>query len=180
MQTRKIGQTTVSAIGLGGMPMSLEGRPPEEQSIRTIHAAHDAGVAESVGTLGELLEEGKVRMVGTSNNDVDQIREAASLVPLASVQNQFSPKFRSSQDELAVCAELGIAFLPWSPLGGMGGAAKLGERFATFAEVAEAHGVSPQQVALAWELAQDQVVIPIPGSTRPRPSRTAWPPPTWC
>ncbi len=259
MQTRQIAGITVSAIGLGGMPMSLEDRPPDEQGIRTIHAALDAGVtfidtadaycqggddtghnerliakalstwsgdadsiliatkgghyrttdgewkqngdpaylkqaceaslkalgveaiglyqyhrpdpdvpyAESMGALAELLDEGKIRLAGTSNNGVDQIREAAAIVPLASVQNQFSPKFRSSESELRLCEELGIAFLPWSPLGGMGRAAKLGERFAPFAEVGEAHGVSPQQVALAWELAKAPVVIPIPGASRP-------------
>ena len=259
MQTRQIAGTTVSAIGLGGMPMSLDDRPPEERAIATIHAALDAGVtfidtadaycqggddtghnerliakalhqwsgdvdsvlvatkgghfrttdgewkqngdpaylkqaceaslralgveaiglyqyhrpdpavpyADSMGALAELLAEGKIRLAGTSNNGVDQIREAASIVPLASVQNQYSPKFRSSEEELALCGELGVAFLPWSPLGGMGRAGKLGERFAPFAEVAEEHGVSAQQVALAWELAKSPVVVPIPGASRP-------------
>ena len=89
------------------------------------------------------------------------------MVPIASVQNQFSPAFRSSVDELAWCAARGIAFLPWSPLGGIGGAGKLGARHRAFDEVARDHGVSPQQVALAWELAKAPVVVPIPGSSRP-------------
>ncbi|MBA3303675.1 MAG: aldo/keto reductase, partial [Acidimicrobiia bacterium] len=75
--------------------------------------------------------------------------------------------FRTSEPELALCEELGVAFLPWSPLGGMGRAGKLGQRHGAFAEVAEAHGVSPQQVTLAWELAKSPVVIPIPGASRP-------------
>ncbi len=258
MPTRRLGRLQVSAIGLGEMPMSLAGRPDEARSIRTIHAALDAGVtlidtadaycidgselghgerlvakalaawpgdsdrvlvatkgghtrpgrewgldgrpeylrraceaslralgveaiglyqfhrpdpkvplAESVGALAELKEAGKVRLVGLSNVSVDQIRQARQLVQVASVQNEFSPRFRRSEGELAFCAAERIAFLPWSPLGGIGRGRDLGGRHRAFAEVAEAHGVSPQQVALAWQLAKAPVVIPIPGSSRP-------------
>jgi diketogulonate reductase-like aldo/keto reductase len=83
------------------------------------------------------------------------------------VQNQFSPAFRSSLAELEHCAAKGIAFLPWSPLRGIAKAAELGSRHSAFQEVADAHGVSPQQVTLAWELALASVVVPIPGSSRP-------------
>jgi aryl-alcohol dehydrogenase-like predicted oxidoreductase len=86
---------------------------------------------------------------------------------LVSVQNQFSPAFRSSEPELELCDELGLAFLPWSPLGGIGGAADLGDRFAPFKAVADDHGVSAQVICLAWELAKSEFVIPIPGSSRP-------------
>jgi aryl-alcohol dehydrogenase-like predicted oxidoreductase len=86
---------------------------------------------------------------------------------LVSVQNEFSPAFRSSRPEIDVCAELGLAFLPWSPLGGLGDAKALADRHPAFAEVAEARGLSAQRVALAWELAQSPVVIPIPGAKRP-------------
>ncbi len=105
---------------------------------------------------------------GISNADPEQIRVAHEILGdgLAAVQNEFSPRFRSSLAELRLCDELGIAFLPWSPLGGMSDAAELGTRFAAFAEVGRKHGVSPQQVALAWELAQSPVVIPIPGASR--------------
>jgi aryl-alcohol dehydrogenase-like predicted oxidoreductase len=262
MQTRKIGQVTVGAIGLGGMPMSIEGRPDEERSIRTIHAALDAGVtlidtadayhqyagetghnerliakalasyagdtsdvlvatkgghirpgdgswtvdgspehlreaaeaslkalgvdaiglyqfhrpdpkvpyAESIGALRELLDAGKIRMAGISNASIEQIDIAIRVLGegnLASVQNQFSPAFRSSEPELRHSAGLGIAFLPWSPLGGIGRAGQLGSQHAAFQEVADAHGVSPQQVTLAWMLAKAPVVIPIPGASRP-------------
>ena len=123
--------------------------------------------AESVGALAELKAAGKVRLVGLSNVSVDQISQARQLVEVASVQNEFSPRFRRSEGELAWCAAERIAFLPWSPLGGIGRGRDLGGRHRAFAEVAEAHGVSPQQVALAWELAKAPVVIPIPGATRP-------------
>ncbi|HJU01457.1 MAG TPA: aldo/keto reductase [Actinomycetes bacterium] len=122
---------------------------------------------ESVGALAELRAAGKVRLVGLSNVSVDQIRQARELVEVASVQNEFSPRFRRSEGELAWCAANRIAFLPWSPLGGIGRGRDLGGRHRAFAEVAGAHGVSPQQVALAWELAKAPVVIPIPGSSRP-------------
>ncbi|GAA2628853.1 aldo/keto reductase [Streptomyces vastus] len=265
MQTRTIGEVQVGAIGLGGMPMSIEGRPDERRSVATIHAALEAGVtlidtadayhlhahevghnesliaravaeyggdtsdvliatkgghlrpgdgswtqngspeylkkacdaslerlgveaiglyqfhrpdprvpyAESVGAIRDLLDAGKIRFAGISNADPDQIREAGEILGgrLVSVQNQFSPKFRSSEPELELCAELGIAFLPWSPLGGIAQAGELGSRFAVFADVAQAHGVSPQQVCLAWMLAKAPVVIPIPGSSRPETIR---------
>jgi aryl-alcohol dehydrogenase-like predicted oxidoreductase len=259
VQTRTIAGVDVSAIGLGAMEFSVEGHPPYEQAIRTIHAALDAGVRlidtadaytpdpgdmghnerivadalgqwggdrdtvlvatkggsirtpnggwgrngrpdylkaacerslkalgvesiglyqhhrpdeqvpyeETLGALKELLDAGKIRAVGISNADPAQIELAASIVPLAAVQNEFSPRFTSSYRELRLCAERGIAFLPWSPLGGMGKAAQLGGHLAAFAAVAQAHGVSAQQVCLAWELALAPVVIPIPGCSRP-------------
>ena len=125
--------------------------------------------AESLGALHDLREAGKVRMVGVSNANVDQIGEAAEILGagLVSVQNQFSPDFRSSEPEVRRCEDMGLAFLPWSPFGGAPRAAEVGSRFAVFAEVASAHGVSPQQATLAWMLALSPVVIPIPGSSRP-------------
>ncbi|MFB9904793.1 aldo/keto reductase [Allokutzneria oryzae] len=123
-------------------------------------------LSESAGALGELMDAGKIRMVGMSNVDTSQIREANEALGgrLASVQNEFSPRVRTSLPELELCERLGIAFLPYSPLGGVGAANRLG---GAFAEVGERHGVSPQQVCLAWELALSPVVIPIPGSRRP-------------
>jgi len=267
MLQRTIGTVDVSAIGLGGMPMSIEGRPDESRSIATIHAALDAGVtlidtadayhlashleevghnesliakalasyggdtshvlvatkgghlrpepgpwaqngdpaylkeaakasakrlgveaiglyqyhrpdpkvpyADSVGALAELLDEGVIRMAGISNANPEQIRIAQDVLGgrLVSVQNQFSPAFRSSQAELELCAELGIAFLPWSPLGGISRASSLGGHFDRFQEVAARHGVSPQRVCLAWELALAPVVVPIPGASRPESIR---------
>jgi aryl-alcohol dehydrogenase-like predicted oxidoreductase len=265
MQQRTIGPRTVSAIGLGGMPMSIEGRPDEARSIATIHAALEAGVtlidtadayhlhadevghneeliaralrswggdtsdvlvatkgghlrpgdgswtqdgrpeylkeavkasarrlgveaiglyqfhrpdpavpyADSVGAIRDLLDEGVIELAGISNANVAQIREAQEVLGgrLASVQNQYSPAFTSSRAELDLCTELELAFLPWSPLGGISKAGGLGDRFAPFQQTADAHGVSPQQVALAWELALAPVVIPIPGASRPESIR---------
>ncbi len=112
-------------------------------------------------------------MAGISNANPEQIRQSQEILGgrLVSVQNQFSPAFQSSRPELELCDELGIAFLPWSPLGGISKAGGLGDRFAPFQQVADAHGVSPQQVCLAWMLALSPVVVPIPGSSRPETIR---------
>lgn len=129
--------------------------------------------ADSIGALAELLDEGVLLRAGISNADPDQIREAHGILGerLVSVQNQFSPSFRSSEPELELCAELGLAFLPWSPLGGISSAGELGSRYSAFAAVAEARGVTPQVVCLAWELAKAPVVLPIPGASRPESIR---------
>lgn len=125
--------------------------------------------AESVGALAELLDAGLIQLAGISNVTVAQIEEAQRVLGgrLASVQNEFSPRFRSSEPELQHCAERGIAFLPWSPLGGIGRADRLGGEVGPFGVVAERYGVSPQRVCLAWHLAKAPVVIPIPGAKRP-------------
>ena len=258
MQQRRLDDTPVGAIGLGAMPLSIEGRPDEAQALTTVHAALDAGVtlvdtadayclgpdevghnerlvaralaswggdrdsvlvatkgghtrppdgswaldgspehlraaceaslralgveaiglyqlhrpdpqvpyAESVGALEELRAEGKVRRVGISNADVDQIELARRTTRLAAVQNEFSPRYRSSKAELDLCARHGIAFLPWSPLGGIARAGSLGQEHVAFAEVARERGVTPQRVCLAWHLAQADVVVPVPGARR--------------
>lgn len=125
---------------------------------------------EIMQNLKTLQEEGKIRAIGISNASVEEIDIAIEVLGegnLASVQNEFSPRHPGSIGELRHCAERGIAFLPWSPLGGTGGGARsVGERFAAFAQVAEAHGVSPQRVVLAWELSLGENVIPIPGARR--------------
>ena len=124
---------------------------------------------ESMGALRQLADDGLVRMVGISNADVAQIDVARSIVgpALASVQNQFSPGWRFSADELAHCEAHGLAFIPWSPFGGVSAAGSLSSSAPAFAEVAEELGVSVYQVTLAWHLAQSEVVVPIPGASRP-------------
>ncbi|MGI8523434.1 MAG: aldo/keto reductase [Nocardioides sp.] len=147
------------------------GRLGVEQIALWQHHRPDPAVPyeEVIGTLKEIHDTGKVKMIGLSNADTDQIRAAYDVLgdALASVQNQFSPAFRSSRKEVDVCEELGLAFLPWSPLGGLSNAKDLADLHASFAAVADARGVSVQQIALAWELAQSDVVIAIPGAKRP-------------
>ena len=124
---------------------------------------------ETIGAFKELQDEGKVRWVGISNANVEQIELACSIVDIVSVQNQLSLEYRSPIDkgEVALCEERGIAFLPWSPLGGIRNAAEAAGSHDPVQTAADAHGVSPQQVALAWLLALSDVMIPIPGASRP-------------
>ena len=125
--------------------------------------------ADSVGALADLLDAGKIQMAGVSNATVDQIDEAQKVLGgrLVSVQNEFSPRFRSSEGELEHCEKIGVAFIPWSPLGGIGRTSRMEHDFPAFAEVAAEVGATPQQVTLAWMLAKGSRVIPIPGSSRP-------------
>ena len=81
--------------------------------------------------------------------------------------------FRSSEPELELCDELGIAFLPWSPLGGIKNATELGDRYGAIAAVGREVDATPQQVTLAWMLAKSPVIIPIPGSSRPETIRAS-------
>jgi aryl-alcohol dehydrogenase-like predicted oxidoreductase len=254
--SRRLADTDVFPIGLGGMPLALSGRPDEAHGIRVIHAALDAGVnlidtadayctgedevghnerliakalkgrrdgvlvatkaghirpggaweidgrpehiraaceaslqaldtdridlyqyhrpdpnvpyAESVGTFKELQDEGKVRWIGLSNCTVEQLEEALGIAEIVSVQNQLSLGFASplAKGELDACTERGIAFLPWSPLGGIG-KSDSNAKVDAVRTAAETHDDSPQQVALAWLLAQGPTMIPIPGASRP-------------
>jgi aryl-alcohol dehydrogenase-like predicted oxidoreductase len=267
-KTRRIGDVEVSGIGLGAMPMSIEGRPDEARSIATIHAALDAGITlidtadayhltatdvghnetliakalasyggdtsavlvatkgghlrpgdgrwtldgspehlkkaadaslkrlgveaiglyqfhrpdpktpyeDSIGAVRDLLDAGKIRMAGISNANPAQIQQANEILGgrLVSVQNQFSPAFRSSEPELEFCDKLGIAFLPWSPLGGISNAGDLGAKHPAVHRLAAELGVSPQRLTLAWMLAKSEHVIPIPGSSRPETIRDSY------
>ncbi|MBB5832457.1 aldo/keto reductase [Brachybacterium aquaticum] len=128
--------------------------------------------AEGVEALATLQQEGLIREIGVSNANIEEIAVAQEVLGeggLAAVQNQFSPTyFHDSREELRHCGEHGIAFVPFSPLGGVGGGVRgLRDRFPQVRRISDAHGVSPQQVVLAWELSLGEHVIPIPGASRP-------------
>ncbi|ATW50651.1 aldo/keto reductase [Streptomyces peucetius] len=132
--------------------------------------------AESLGALKELLAEGTILRAGISNVGTEQILLAREMLGerLVSVQNRYSPEVRDSEPELRLCAELGLAFLPWSPLGGISRSSLDGPSVpsatrphAAFHAVARQRGVSPQRVALAWLLAKSPTTVPIPGASRP-------------
>src|SRR3712207_8678593 len=111
-----------------------------------------------MGALRQLADDGLVQMVGVSNADVAQIDVARSIVgpALAAVQNQFSPGWRFSADELAHCEAHGLAFIPWSPFGGGSAAGALESAAPAFAEGAGGPGVSGYRVTLAWHLGQSR------------------------
>ena len=258
MQTRPLGPSglTVSAVGLGGMYLSIHGRPSEDDAVRTIHAALDAGVTlidtadvyclddgdighnerviaralrekpaahavvatkgglerpggawtrnarpahlreacerslkalgtaridvyqlhapdpavplvDSVGELARLRTEGKIGHVALSNVSVSEIDQALRIVPIVSVQNRWNPGHRAPETDgvLAQCTKRGLAFLPYSPFGGAGGAKSL-SKVGRLAAEAEKRGMSPHRLVLAWMLAKSPVVIPIPGARR--------------
>lgn len=123
---------------------------------------------ESCEAIRQLLDEGVARWAGISNASVEQIDIARDVLGdrLVAVQNQYSPIYLDTQDTLEHCAKLGIAFVCWSPLGGFR-KPKDESKFDPFREVAAAHGVSYQQVVLAWELAKGDHMFVIPGAHRP-------------
>ena len=130
--------------------------------------------ADSVGAQRELLEAGTIRAAGISNVATGQIREAHAILGdgLVSVQNQCSPAVRDHEPELRLCTELGLTFLPWSPLGGISRSSLDGpsgpvSAGTAFHRVAAEHGVSPQRIALAWLLTRSPMMILVPGAGRP-------------
>ncbi|WP_205699000.1 aldo/keto reductase [Conexibacter sp. SYSU D00693] len=115
---------------------------------------------EQFGVLKELRDEGKVRHVGLSEVSVEEVEAARKVVPIATVQNLYNLSNRQSEDVLHHCEEHDIGFIPWFPLA----AGKLAEPGGPVAEVAERHGATTGQVALAWLLAKSSVMLPIPGT----------------
>jgi aryl-alcohol dehydrogenase-like predicted oxidoreductase len=123
--------------------------------------------AESVGMLATLQQEGKIRHVGLSNVTVEQIKDAQKIVPIASVQNRFSIAERTGEDVLNYCTKHDIAFIPYGPLGAhpLKQGTPLANAEGTLAEIAQKHGVKPNQVALAWLLHYAPNILLIPGTT---------------
>ncbi|WP_291527011.1 aldo/keto reductase [Bifidobacterium sp. UBA744] len=131
---------------------------------------HDPEVPynESIEAIRQLLDEGVARYAGVSNVTVEQLNTARSILGdrLIAVQNQFSPVHLDTRDVLDYCATLGLAFVCWSPLGGFRHPYDR-HLLDPFRAVAADHGVSWQQVTLAWELAQGEHMFVIPGCHRP-------------
>jgi aryl-alcohol dehydrogenase-like predicted oxidoreductase len=117
-------------------------------------------VAESVGALAELKDQGKIRHIGVSNFSEEQLREAERVTPVVSVQNRYNAVDRSSESMVDLCEQEMLAFLPWAPI-------EEAEASRAAVEVAWHHGVAVRQVALAWLLARSPRILPIPGSGSP-------------
>jgi aryl-alcohol dehydrogenase-like predicted oxidoreductase len=117
---------------------------------------------ESVGALVRLREEGKIRMIGLSNVSVEQLERARRLTEIVSVQNRYNLADRESEPVLIRCEELGLAFLPWGPLG----RGELTRPSSALEDVARGHGATPGQIVLAWLLARSPQMLPIPGTSR--------------
>ena len=114
---------------------------------------------ESLGTLGELRDEGKIAHIGLSNVTPDEVARAARVTPIVSVQNCYNVADRHAEALIERCEKIGAVFLPWFPV-----ARGLVTQHGTVRVIAARHGASPAQVALAWLLSRSDVVLPIPGS----------------
>lgn len=136
---------------------------------------------DSLEAFAELRSTGKIAHAAVSNYGVEEILAGQKIVPLVSVQNEYSPDHRQPEwpiekadpsldpntaGTLAATGRLGMAFLPWCPLGGMGKAKEWTEKSAQLKTLAGEVGVSPQQLILAWHLSRGPQVIPIPGASR--------------
>src|SRR5882762_11827208 len=114
---------------------------------------------DQVGALAGFQREGRVRHVGLSNVTVKQLDQARKTIPIASVQNRYNIGDRSSEEVLKACARLGIAFLPWFPLGDGSSLTQ-----AKVKALAKQLGARPSQVVIAWLLHKSPVMLPIPGT----------------
>src|SRR5436853_132064 len=186
MKQRKLGRggPIVSAIGLGCMGMSeFYGDRDDAESP----------IEETIGAMAQLVREGKVRYLGLSEVGAETIRRAHAVHPITALQSEYSLWTRDPEEKvLGVCRELGIGFVPYSPLGRgflTGHIRRFedlppndyrrtaprfqGENFQRnlklvdrVTEIARDKGCTPAQLALAWVLAQGQDVVPIPGTKR--------------
>ena len=111
---------------------------------------------ESIAAIKEYRDRGKIRHIGLSNVDIDQIDRARKVVSIAAVQNAYSLSLRKYDTVVDYCAAEEIVFVPYVPLRGADGAA--------VAEIASRHRATPQQIALAWLLRRSQAILPIPGT----------------
>ena len=148
-----------------------------EQSVQTLgapiplyylHTVDPAvPLAESIGELIRLREEGKIAAIGLSNVNARHLDEALRLTPIAAVQNRCNVLDTRDFDlgVVARCGELGVAYVPYSPVGGHAGHRRL-EQYPALARVAAKHGTTPYVIALAWLLAQGPHIVPIPGATK--------------
>ncbi|MFF0511098.1 aldo/keto reductase [Streptomyces sp. NPDC004250] len=155
----------------------LDGRPAVlrdqvEQALRRLRVERiellqlhridpETPLADQVGTLRELRDEGKIGRIGLSEVTVGELDQARRIVGIASVQNRYNLLDREHEPVLAACEAAGIAFLPWRPVA-WGESGQRAEVAAVAAEV----GATPTQLALAWLLGHSPVVLPIPGTAR--------------
>ncbi|MCW2818834.1 MAG: oxidoreductase [Marmoricola sp.] len=141
--------------------MSLRRLDLERIDLFQLHRIDPAyPVADQVGELKALQDEGKIRHIGLSEISVDDLVEAQKTAEIVSVQNLYNLANRSSESLLDHCTEHGIAFIPWFPLA----TGALSKEDGPLAAAAEEHDASPSQLALAWLLKRSPVVLPIPGT----------------
>jgi aryl-alcohol dehydrogenase-like predicted oxidoreductase len=143
--------------------MSLRRLGLEQIDLFQLHRVDPAvPLADQVGELKRLLDEGKIVAIGLSQVSVDQIEQARRIAPIATVQNRYNLTDRSSAEVLEYCERQGIGFIPWAPVA----AGELARPGGPVDRLADAHSVSPSQIALAWLLARSPMTLPIPGTSK--------------
>lgn len=148
---------------------SLKALGVDAIDLYQLHAPDDrVPLQQTIEAFAQLVAQGKVRNIGLSNVSVPQIKLAQTIVPIVSVQNRCNVYDRRPWQDgvLAYCEKQGIAFLPYSPVGGRRDRQRLADD-KRLQLVARRHGVSVQRVAIAWLLYQSAVTIPIPGASKP-------------
>jgi pyridoxine 4-dehydrogenase len=141
---------------------SLKRLKRERIDLYQLHTVDDrVKLADSIGTLVELQQQGKIRHIGVSNVDLRELAQARKLAHIVSVQNRYSLGDRAHDAVVDQCAKDGLAFLPWYPLA----AGALARRGGKLAEIAARHKATPIQIALAWLLRRAPVMLPIPGTS---------------
>jgi pyridoxine 4-dehydrogenase len=125
-----------------------------------LHRVHpDTPLEDSLATIREYRDRGRIRHVGLSQVGIEQVERAREVVPIVAVQNHYNLSERADEKVVDHCAAEGIVFVPYFPLRGDGGPA--------LAEIARRHGATPAQVALAWLLMRSPTMLPIPGTLSP-------------
>jgi aryl-alcohol dehydrogenase-like predicted oxidoreductase len=114
-------------------------------------------LADSIGAIAELKNEGKIRHVGISNVSESQLREAQQIVPIVSVQNRYNAADRRSESLIDLCEQEQLVFLPWAPV-------QESDKNPAVVAAARRHGVTQHQIVLAWMLAMSPQILPIPGT----------------
>ncbi|WP_231997824.1 MULTISPECIES: aldo/keto reductase [unclassified Mycobacterium] len=117
---------------------------------------------DQVGELLTLKNEGKIRHIGLSEIDVDQLKTALRITEIVSVQNMYNLTARSAEPLLDEATKQGIGFIPWFPLA----AGPLAAADGPLQRIAADHDASPSQLALAWLLKRSSVMVPIPGTSK--------------
>src|SRR5215471_3639498 len=130
--------------------------------VYQLHAVdHRIPIEESIGALFDLQREGKIRHIGVSNVSERELARARAVASIVSVQNHYNLRDRSSDRLVDICAEAGIAFIPWYPLA----AGRLASPNSRLARIAQRHSASPSQISLAWLLQRSPAMLPIPGTS---------------
>ncbi len=114
-------------------------------------------IAESIGALAELKDQGKIRHIGVSNFSEAQLQAAERVTPVVSVQNRYNAADRSSESMVDLCEQERLVFLPWAPI-------QDADKNPAVTEAARRHGANSHQIVLAWLLARSPQMLPIPGS----------------